>query len=206
MVTVGLLYPGHSAETTPGARGQARRVGEAASGHHLGRRGRAPGRRAARSRPRRSGSPRVPPSSRPPTGRGDVGLHVGQFRVRAGRRAHQASGVARRRRTRLVHLDRIRRRVKQLGIRRVAVAASYPEDVAQHFVRFLTGGRRRGGVDGQPRHHHRRRGRHARAGAGRGDGGGPPTTRTPRRSWCRTPRCTRWRLSTIWKPRSANPC
>ena len=29
---------------------------------------------------------------------------------------------------------------RELGIRRVAVAASYPEDVAQHFVRFLTGG------------------------------------------------------------------
>jgi maleate cis-trans isomerase len=27
-----------------------------------------------------------------------------------------------------------------LGVRRVAVAASYPADVAQHFVRFLTGG------------------------------------------------------------------
>ena len=27
-----------------------------------------------------------------------------------------------------------------LGIRRVAIAASYPEDVAQHFVRFLTAG------------------------------------------------------------------
>ena len=30
--------------------------------------------------------------------------------------------------------------LKALGIRRVAVAASYPEDVAQHFVRFLAGG------------------------------------------------------------------
>ncbi|TDW94193.1 aspartate/glutamate racemase family protein [Kribbella sp. VKM Ac-2566] len=30
-----------------------------------------------------------------------------------------------------------------LGVKRVAVAASYPEDVAQHFVRFLTAG----GVD-----------------------------------------------------------
>ncbi|MFI6825665.1 maleate cis-trans isomerase [Kribbella sp. NPDC050241] len=29
---------------------------------------------------------------------------------------------------------------RALGVRRVAVAASYPEDVAQHFVRFLTGG------------------------------------------------------------------
>jgi maleate cis-trans isomerase len=29
---------------------------------------------------------------------------------------------------------------RTLGVRRVAVAASYPEDVAQHFVRFLTGG------------------------------------------------------------------
>jgi maleate cis-trans isomerase len=28
----------------------------------------------------------------------------------------------------------------RLGIHRVAVAASYPDDVAQHFVRFLTGG------------------------------------------------------------------
>jgi maleate cis-trans isomerase len=32
---------------------------------------------------------------------------------------------------------------KHLGVRRVAVAASYPEDVAQHFVRFL----REGGVE-----------------------------------------------------------
>jgi maleate cis-trans isomerase len=32
---------------------------------------------------------------------------------------------------------------KHLGVRRVAVAASYPEDVAQHFVRFL----RAGGVE-----------------------------------------------------------
>lgn len=30
--------------------------------------------------------------------------------------------------------------VKALGVRRVAVAASYPEDVARHFVRFLTAG------------------------------------------------------------------
>ncbi|GAA1655046.1 aspartate/glutamate racemase family protein [Kribbella alba] len=30
--------------------------------------------------------------------------------------------------------------LKALGVRRVAVAASYPEDVAQHFVRFLTAG------------------------------------------------------------------
>ncbi|WP_020387561.1 maleate cis-trans isomerase [Kribbella catacumbae] len=30
--------------------------------------------------------------------------------------------------------------LKALGIRRVAVAASYPEDVAVHFVRFLTAG------------------------------------------------------------------
>ncbi|GAA1551768.1 aspartate/glutamate racemase family protein [Kribbella hippodromi] len=29
---------------------------------------------------------------------------------------------------------------RELGLRRVAVAASYPEEVAQHFVRFLTGG------------------------------------------------------------------
>jgi maleate cis-trans isomerase len=29
---------------------------------------------------------------------------------------------------------------RALGVRRVAVAASYPEEVAQHFVRFLTGG------------------------------------------------------------------
>ena len=32
---------------------------------------------------------------------------------------------------------------KHLGVRRVAVAASYPEDVAQHFIRFL----REGGVE-----------------------------------------------------------
>jgi maleate cis-trans isomerase len=30
--------------------------------------------------------------------------------------------------------------LKALGVRRVAVAASYPEDVAKHFVRFLTAG------------------------------------------------------------------
>jgi maleate cis-trans isomerase len=30
--------------------------------------------------------------------------------------------------------------LKALGVRRVAVAASYPEDVARHFVRFLTAG------------------------------------------------------------------
>jgi maleate cis-trans isomerase len=30
--------------------------------------------------------------------------------------------------------------LRHLGIRRVAVAASYPDDVAQHFVRFLTAG------------------------------------------------------------------
>src|SRR5258708_20682032 len=30
--------------------------------------------------------------------------------------------------------------VRHLGVRRVAVAASYPDDVAQHFVRFLTAG------------------------------------------------------------------
>lgn len=30
--------------------------------------------------------------------------------------------------------------LKELGLRRVAVAASYPEDVAQHFVRFLNAG------------------------------------------------------------------
>lgn len=29
---------------------------------------------------------------------------------------------------------------RMLGLKRVAVAASYPEDVAQHFVRFLTAG------------------------------------------------------------------
>ncbi|MFF0340547.1 maleate cis-trans isomerase [Kribbella sp. NPDC004875] len=29
---------------------------------------------------------------------------------------------------------------RALGLHKVAVAASYPEDVAQHFVRFLTGG------------------------------------------------------------------
>ena len=33
--------------------------------------------------------------------------------------------------------------LRHLGIRRVAVAASYPDDVARHFVRFLTAG----GVD-----------------------------------------------------------
>jgi maleate cis-trans isomerase len=32
---------------------------------------------------------------------------------------------------------------RALGVKRVAVAASYPEDVAQHFARFLTAG----GVD-----------------------------------------------------------
>jgi maleate cis-trans isomerase len=30
--------------------------------------------------------------------------------------------------------------LKALGVRRIAVAASYPEDVARHFVRFLTAG------------------------------------------------------------------
>src|SRR5258708_4769920 len=30
--------------------------------------------------------------------------------------------------------------LRHLGIRRVAIAASYPEDVAEHFVRFLSDG------------------------------------------------------------------
>ncbi|MFG1623026.1 maleate cis-trans isomerase [Kribbella sp. NPDC049227] len=54
---------------------------------------------------------------------------------------NQASGVARAigvpaSSTSIAFVDACR----ALGVRRVAVAASYPEDVAQHFVRFLTGG------------------------------------------------------------------
>jgi len=54
---------------------------------------------------------------------------------------NQASGVAQAlgvpaSSTSLAFVDACR----ALGVRRVAVAASYPEDVAQHFVRFLTGG------------------------------------------------------------------
>jgi maleate cis-trans isomerase len=54
---------------------------------------------------------------------------------------NQASGVAQAlgvpaSSTSIAFVDACRR----LGIRRVAIAASYPEDVAQHFVRFLTAG------------------------------------------------------------------
>lgn len=55
--------------------------------------------------------------------------------------ANQASGVAAAvgvpaSSTSIAFVDAL----QALGLRRVAVAASYPEDVAQHFVRFLTAG------------------------------------------------------------------
>ncbi|CAM4155994.1 Arylmalonate decarboxylase [Mycobacterium basiliense] len=42
--------------------------------------------------------------------------------------------------TSIAFVDAHRHLGRQLGIRRVAVAASYPDDVAQHFVKFLSEG------------------------------------------------------------------
>ena len=80
--------------------------------------------------------------------------------------------------------------LRHLGIRRVAVAASYPDDVAQHFVALPDRRWRRGRRDGEPRDLHRRRGRHARNPTRWSRWSLRPTTATPKRCSSRTPRCT----------------
>ena len=66
--------------------------------------------------------------------------------------------------------------LRHLGIRRVAVAASYPEDVARHFVGLPDRRWRRCSRDGQPWDLHRRGGGHAATRPGGRDGhrGRPP--------------------------------
>ena len=181
MVTVGLLYPGHSAEDDyPGARGTARRRGPASGRDHLRRRGRTPGGRPARPRPRRTTRRRRHAARRRATGRGDVGLHLGQFRLRP--RGRPEPGVRCRRRARrpgVVDIDRLRRCVQ--GPRRAPGRRGrvLPRGRGAALRPVPVRRRRRGGLDGQPRDPHRGRGRHARARAGGrdGQGGRPPGRR-----------------------------
>ncbi len=93
-----------------------------------------------------------------------------------------------------------------LGVRSVAVVATYPADVAGLFVDFLRSGRGRRHRRAQPRHRDRGRGRHPRwAGTARDrERGRRP--RLPRRSCCPTPRCTRSGTSRPWSTRSASRC
>ena len=105
--------------------------------------------------------------------------------------------AAGRRAPRVQHLVRLRaRRQGDSARRRVAVAATYPDDVAGRFADFLEAAGTEVVQERATRHHHRGRGRHL--GPGRGPGAGPlaATTPTPRRCSCPTPPCTPPRRST----------
>ena len=179
----------------PGAGGAARRRDPAAGGDHLGRRGRAPGRRAARPRQRRAAGRRGAGAlAGAQAGRGDVGLHVGQLRVRLPtapasrwRAIEPALGVPASS-TSIAFVEALRaprdppgrgRGVVPSGrgrpLRRPSSADGGIEVVALGSHGIITAAE----VG-------------TLAGPGGRDGSRRPTTRTPRRCWSRTPRCTRW--------------
>ena len=89
--------------------------------------------------------------------------------------------------------------VQELGVRRVAVGATYPDDVAGLFAEFLQAAGAEVISRARRRHHHGGRGRHLGRGGGARAGPRRPTTPTRRRSSCRTPPCTRRRTSRPWR-------
>jgi maleate isomerase len=99
-----------------------------------------PARYTRAARPGKSGQAgrRGSSAAAAPAGRGDVCLHVGRFRVRAGRGGRPGRRVGESRggaasSTSLAFVHAL----AALGCSRVAVAASYPRDIAELFVNFL---------------------------------------------------------------------
>ena len=96
---------------------------------------------------------------------------------------------------------------RALGLTKVTVAASYPEDVADHFGAFPPTGRHRGDRDGESRHLLPPP-RSARSRATRWSPWSParPVRRRGGNCWCPTPRCTHWPGCPTWRPRWACRC